>query len=115
MLFALNDEQKLLKCSECGLVFNDRCRTDFTNVYNTEYYETSKKESAGGYFSYDNMESVVKKMPDVESFWFKILKSRRPGIHHDCHNIYFSSKTIKLMSQKCGFMILSIKRKHFFI
>lgn len=30
-------DQKLLHCSVCGLIYNDRCRADIENIYDGEY------------------------------------------------------------------------------
>jgi len=52
--------------------------------------------------------------PDIGSIWFKFLKRKWPGIHPFYHNIYFSTKTIKMLGQKCGFEIISINSSGFF-
>lgn len=61
VLFKLNQKQRLLRCRQCGLVFNDNCRVDHESLYNDDYYETKQKTSPGGYFAYNGMEKAIQK------------------------------------------------------
>jgi len=75
VLFDLRENQKLLQCPNCDMIFNSRCRVDFENVYDNDYYETSKKDSAGGYFAYDKMEPAIKK---TYRFATSFIKDNKP-------------------------------------
>ncbi len=59
IVLKINSEQNLLRCVDCGLVFNDLCRTDIESIYGEEYFQTSEKKSPGGYFSYDGMDKAI--------------------------------------------------------
>lgn len=229
VLFDLNEEQRLLHCSVCGLIYNDRCRADIENIYDDDYYEGLTKSNVGGYFSYSRMEKATNKtdrfatafiksrckgrndrvrlldigcgygfflkqfkgddrfelvgieasrkaadeaskfvaeiihkrieesdprdfekfdfitafeviehvsdprsfmmkahsflkdrghlllsMPDAGSFFFRMLKSRWPGIHPHYHNVYFSKATVSALARKCGFEVVRIRSKQYY-
>jgi 2-polyprenyl-3-methyl-5-hydroxy-6-metoxy-1,4-benzoquinol methylase len=58
-LFALNPEQTLCRCTHCGLVFNDRFRTDLDVVYSESYFDGAQKAEAGGYYDYRGLEAAL--------------------------------------------------------
>ncbi len=63
-VFPLNEEQNLMQCERCSLIFNDKCRIDFENIYGMGYFNPTKKqkkEDVGGYYDYKNMRAKVKK------------------------------------------------------
>ena len=59
MLFSLNQEQDLVKCGKCGLVFNSAQRTDLEAIYSDEYFVADNKSSVGGYFDYRPLEKAL--------------------------------------------------------
>lgn len=62
VLFILNKKQKLVKCEDCGLIFNDRYNDAVREIYEDNYYEFDRrKKNKGGYFNYNLMEEAVKK------------------------------------------------------
>lgn len=63
-LFSLNETQNLMQCRTCQLIFNDRSRIDFENIYGVEYFEPScrtEKQDVGGYYDYKNMKTKINK------------------------------------------------------
>ena len=59
ILFPLNNEQRLVSCRSCGLIFNDRMRTDLENVYSDSYFTADEKNAEGGYFNYLMIEKAL--------------------------------------------------------
>ncbi|MBU0763058.1 MAG: class I SAM-dependent methyltransferase [Candidatus Altiarchaeota archaeon] len=46
----LNDEQNLMKCTDCGFLFNNRQRIDFDVIYPDSYFEKDNEVGHGGGF-----------------------------------------------------------------
>ncbi len=51
--------QNLLQCSSCKLLYLDRQRIDFENLYNENYFFKSESNNAN-YFNYDNHDQILK-------------------------------------------------------
>lgn len=77
VLFDLNEEQKLLCCSTCGLIYNNRCRTDFEDIYDNDYYEGTEKSHTGGYFAYSQMEKATNRTDRFATSFIRSHSSRR--------------------------------------
>lgn len=80
LLFKLNDSQNLVKCKECGLVFNDMRRTDFENVYSDEYFWATEKNIEGGYFNYAMLEKALYRNYKFASSFIKKKIKGKPNI-----------------------------------
>ncbi len=78
VLFELNSDQKLLRCG-CGLIYNDRCRADIEDLYDSNYYEGWEAACPGGYFSYSQMERATNKTDRFASSFIRSRSKDRGG------------------------------------
>lgn len=53
-------QQKLVRCLDCNLIYLDKQRTDFENLYNNDYYSLGKgAELSANYTNYESQEKVI--------------------------------------------------------
>lgn len=52
-------EQNFVKCKSCNLMYFDKQRIDFENLYNMNYFFKSESNNAN-YFNYDNHDQIIK-------------------------------------------------------
>jgi len=88
IIFELNENQTLLSCKKCSLIFNSCCVSDISSIYNEDYYQSEQKDNVGGYFSYDRMEKAI-------------LKTYRFAIRFIRNNAY--SKQMSILDVGCGY------------
>ncbi|WP_048148995.1 class I SAM-dependent methyltransferase [Methanolacinia paynteri] len=89
-LLSLNEDQTLLKCPVCGLIFNNKMRIDFDVIYGKNYYEVDNvKDQCGGYFNYSSIEIGLNK--DYYFAYKYILNKSR------------DKKNFKLLDIGCGY------------
>lgn len=73
----LNEEQRLLCCGVCGLLYNDRRRVDVEHLYGEDYYEGADRFSSGGYFSYGQMGKAVVRTDRFASSFIRAHRGKR--------------------------------------
>lgn len=78
-ILRLNDQQNLVECSTCRLVFNDRQRHDLDQVYGDQYFVAESKGDAGGFFDYGALEAAVQKDYGFASRFIREQCAVRPG------------------------------------
>lgn len=59
LIYKLND-QKILQCTGCLLVYIDKQRIDLGNLYNKDYYLKSESNMLANYTDYKDQEKIVK-------------------------------------------------------
>ena len=73
-VFALNEDQDLVRCRKCGLVFNNFQRTDFDSIYSNTYFDKDEQViSGGGFHNYSALEKGIQKM---YGFAYSFIKSK---------------------------------------
>jgi SAM-dependent methyltransferase len=53
-------QQKIVKCSRCGLLYLDKQRIDLENLYGEDYYMKSESNILANYSDYEDQEKSVK-------------------------------------------------------
>jgi 2-polyprenyl-3-methyl-5-hydroxy-6-metoxy-1,4-benzoquinol methylase len=63
IVFPLNAKQALVRCSNCTLLFNNKQRIDFENVYPDEYFDANENiQSGGGFYEYSSLDIAIRRM-----------------------------------------------------
>jgi len=63
LVFHLNKLQDLVRCDDCGLVFNDLRRVDFENIYSEDLYDPCLDAPAGGgHHDYMSLEKHIQNL-----------------------------------------------------
>ncbi len=59
LIYKLND-QEIVQCAECSLVYINKQRADLGNLYNKDYYLKSESNMLANYTDYKDQEKIVK-------------------------------------------------------
>lgn len=123
----------LVKCSNCGLYYLTKQRSDLTNLYTNSYYKYGKETTGANYCNYDIQEKLVNKnftfaykfiervkKPNVDvleigagyGYFPKYLKK---NVRY--HAIEISPETVKIISKKYkasvgDFMDIKLHRRY---